>query len=81
MDQTIDAAHLHKLDTWNSGGGMDLDILELDGGLTFVIGEDTVAVYHSTDDFWAEVEDQDESRRTVTLLRETGQPFEVSHTP
>ena len=40
-----------------------------------------MAVYRSIDDFWAEVEDDDDSHRTITLLRETGQPFELTRTP
>ena len=78
MNNSVAAAHLERLDTWNSGGGVELDIIELEGGLTLVVGDDTVAVYHSVDDFWAEVESEDNSRRTITLLRDTGQPFELA---
>lgn len=78
MEDTTSLAHLRNLDTWNSGGGMDLDIIELDGGTTLVVGDETVAVYQAVDDFWAEAEDGDESHRTVTLLRETGRPFELA---
>ena len=69
MNHTTEAAHLRNVDTWNSGGGVELDIVELDGGTTLVVADDTVAVYHSAGDFWAEVEDGDESHRVTTLFR------------
>ena len=77
MDDPAGAAHINFIDTWNSGGGIELDIVELDEGPTLVIASDTIAVYRSTDDFWAEIEEEDYSggRRTIMLLRETGQPF------
>ena len=78
MGNEIDAAHLRKIDTWDSGGGVELDIVELEGGTTLVVGDETVAVYCSLDDFWAEAEDGDEGHRTVTLLRETGRPFALA---
>lgn len=78
MDSGSRAAHLRNVETWDSGGGVELDILELEGGATLVVSDDTVAVYRSVGDFWAEVEDGDESHRTVTVLRETGQPFELT---
>ena len=68
----------HKLHSWDSGGQLELDILEIEGGPTLVISDETVAVYRSVDDFWAETEDGDEGHRTVTLLRETGQPLELA---
>ena len=75
MADTVDAAHVRSIDTWNSGGGVELDIVELDGGTTLVVADETVAVYASVDEFWAETEDGDENHRTTTLLRETGQPL------
>ena len=80
MDDTINAAHIESIDRWNSGGGIELDIVELRDGPTLVIACDTIAVYATADDFQAELEDEayDDSRRTVTLLRETGQPFELA---
>ena len=75
MGNTIEAAHIRSIDTWNSGGGVELDIVELDGGTTLVVADETVAVYTSVDEFWAETEDSDESHRTSTLLRDTGRPF------
>ena len=70
-------SHIEQIDNWNSGGGIDLDVIELKDGPTLVVACDTIAVYPSADDFWAEVEDDDYSgsRRTITLLRESGQPF------
>lgn len=72
------AAHLRSVDTWDSGGGIELDILELDDGAALVVGDETVVVYRSLDDFWAEVEDGDEKQRAVTLLRTTGRPLELT---
>lgn len=69
---------LHKVHTWDSGGGIELGIVELEGGPTLVVGDETVAVYRAVDDFWAETEDGEEGHRTVTLLRETGQPVELA---
>ena len=78
MENTIHAAHLRKVDTWDSGGGVELDILELDDGTVLVVADDTVTFYRSLDEFWAEAEDGDEDHRTVTILRETGRPFELA---
>ena len=73
MGNAIHAAHLRNVDTWDSGGGVELDILEL-----LVVGDETVTFYRSVDEFWAEAEDGDEDHRTVTILRETGRPFELA---
>ena len=78
METRTEAAHLRNVDTWDSGGGVELDILELEDGTALVIGDETVTFYRSVDDFWAEAEDGDEGRRTVTILRETGRPFELA---
>ena len=78
MGNTIHAAHLRKVDTWDSGGGVEFDILELDDGTVLVVADDTVTFYRSLDEFWAEAEDGDEDHRTVTILRETGRPFELA---
>ena len=78
MGNTIHAAHLRNVDTWDSGGGVELDILELDDGTVVVVGDETVTFYRSLDEFWAEAEDGDEDHRTVTILRETGRPFELA---
>lgn len=78
METRTEAAHLRNVDTWDSGGGIELDILELEDGTALVIGDETVTFYRSVDDFWAEAEDGDEGRRTVTILRETGRPFELA---
>ena len=75
MGNTSDVAHSRNIGTWHSGGGVELDVIEFDGGTTFVVANETVAVYTSADEFWAETEDGDESHRTTTLLRATGQPF------
>ena len=78
MENTTNAAHLRNVDTWDSGGGVELDILELDDGAVLVVGDETVTFYRSLDEFWAEAEDGDEDHRTVTILRETGRPFELA---
>lgn len=76
MDSTDRPAHLRNVDTWNSGGGVEVDILELDDGTTLVVGDETVSFYRSRDDFWAETEDGDDGHRTVTVLRQTGLPLD-----
>ena len=78
MENTITAAHVRTVDTWDSGGGVELDILELDDGAVLVVADDTVAFYRSPDEFWAETEDGDEDHRMVTILRETGMPFHLT---
>lgn len=80
MENTINAAHLRNVDTWDSGGGVELDILELKDGTVLVVADDTVAYYRSLDEFWAEVDDGGDGGRTVTILRETGRPFELAAT-
>lgn len=72
MTDTTDTAHIRRVSTWHSGGGISVDIVELEGGPTFVVADDTIAMYASADDFWAEVEDGGEQHRTLTLLREAG---------
>ncbi len=78
MENPINATHLRNVDTWDSGGGVELDILELDDGTVLIVADDTVAFYRSLDEFWAEVDDGGDGRRTVTILRETGRPFELA---
>ena len=78
MSDGSGAAHIRSVSTWDSGGGVELDVIELEGGTVLVIGDETVAVYRSLADFHAETEDGDQGRRAVTLLRETGQPFELA---
>ena len=77
MESTINAAHLRNVDTWDSGGGVELDILELDDGKVLVVADDTVTFYRSLDEFWAEADEGGDDHRTVTILRETGAPFEL----
>ena len=78
MAKTINAAHLRNVDTWDSGGGVELDILELDDGTVLIVADDTVAFYRSLDEFWAEADEGGDDHRTVTILRETGRPFELA---
>ena len=78
MENTINAAHLRNVDTWDSGGGVELDILELDDGTVLIVADDTVAFYRSLDEFWAEADEGSDAHRTVTILRETGRPFELA---
>ncbi|MEZ4553123.1 MAG: hypothetical protein R3B59_04375 [Dehalococcoidia bacterium] len=52
-----------------------LDIVELRDGLTIAIGEETISVYRSLNELWAEVEDGDPSHRATTILRSTGGPY------
>ena len=40
----------------------------------------TRALEGSLDEFWAEVDDGGDGGRTVTILRETGRPFELATT-
>ena len=72
-----DLSHVREMQTWNSGGDVMLDIIELADGLTLVIGEDTVNVYRTAGDFWGEIEEGRNDRASVVLLRETGEPFRV----
>ncbi len=80
MDHTINAAHVESIDRWDSGGGIELDIVELKGGPTLVIACDTIAVYRTADDHQVELEDETYSgrHRAITLLRETGKPLEFA---
>ena len=78
MENTINAAHVRNVDTWDSGGGVELDILELDDGTVLIVADDTVAFYRSLDEFWAEADEGGDAHRTVTILRETGRPFELA---
>ena len=74
-----EAAHFTFLDSWDSGGGVMLDVIELDeDGRVVVIGEGTIAIYRTVADFWAQIESDDarDDRSTVTVLRETGLPVD-----
>ena len=77
MKDAIDSArHIRSLWTWDSGGGVELDVVELEGGMALVVGDETVTVYRSADDFRAEADDGDDSRRMATFPRATGLPLE-----
>ncbi len=78
MENMTAAAHVRNVDTWDSGGGVELDILELDDGTVLVVADDTLAFYRSMDEFWAEADEGGDDHRTVTILRETGRPFELA---
>lgn len=72
-----DLSHVRDMQTWNSGGDVMLDVIELSGGLTVVVGEETVSVYRTAQDFWSEAEEGGGTRATVILLRETGLPLNL----
>jgi len=72
-----DLSHIREMQTWNSGGDVMLDIIELTNGLTIVVGEETVSVYKSPEDFWSETEEGGQGQATVVLLRESGEPFSI----
>ena len=77
MNDAINRArHVRSVWTWDSGGGVELDVVELEGGMALVVGDETVTVYHSADDFRAEADDGDDSRRMATFPRATGLPLE-----
>ena len=46
-------SYVREMQTWNSGGDVMLDIIELEGGLTIVVGEETVTLYRTASDFWS----------------------------
>lgn len=71
---TTELSYVKEMQTWNSGGDVMLDVIELESGLTLVVGEETVSVYPTVDDFWAECDDG-EHRAVTTLLRESGEVF------
>lgn len=73
-----DARHVRSVWTWDSGGGVELDVVELEGGMALVVGDETVTVYRSADDFRAEACDGDDSRRMATIPRATGLPLELA---
>ena len=77
-DVIASARHVRALWMWDSGGGVELDVVELEDGVTLVVGDETVAVYRSADDFRAEAGDGGEGRRRATLLRATGLPLELA---
>ncbi len=73
-------SHIHSIETWDSGGGIELEIVELDGGPTLVVSDEVVTVYRSSDDFWEEANEGGDGYRTLTISRETGRPFELTGT-
>lgn len=78
----INAEFSHVLSghSWNSGGGVMLDLIELEGGLLLVVGEETISAYATADSFWAETEGG-AGRSITTLLRGTGEVFAPSKPP
>ncbi len=73
-----ETGHIRSTETWDSGGGIDLEIIELDGGPTLVVSDEVVTVYRSADDFWEDADEGADKRRMLTIDRETGRPFELS---
>ena len=74
-------SHIHSIETWDSGGGIELEIVELDGGPTLVVSDEVVTVYRSSDDFWEEASEGGDSRQTLAILRETGKVLEFAGQP
>ncbi|PZC44329.1 MAG: hypothetical protein DK306_001869 [Chloroflexi bacterium] len=44
-----DLTHVVAAQSWNSGGGIELDIIEFDGGLTLVVSDELISVYPSAE--------------------------------
>lgn len=42
--------HITSISTWDSGGGINLDLIELDDGQILAISEDAVVLYNDIDD-------------------------------
>ena len=78
VEHMSDASHIHSIETWDSGGGIELEIIELDGGPTFVVSDEVVTVYRSADDFWEEANEGGDGRLTLAILRETGKVMELT---
>ena len=72
-------AFVKSVGRWDSGGGIELDIIELDDGQALVVTDETVSMYLSVDDFWEEANEAgNDERQTLTILRETGKLLEFA---
>ena len=71
-----DYSHIETITTWKSGGGIDIDVVDIADGPTLAISEGIVAFYDSPASFWAEVEDGDEGHRLSIIDRATGHEIE-----
>ena len=73
-----DSSHIHSIETWDSGGGIELEVVELVDGLTFVITDEVVTVYPSADDFWEDANKGSDSHHALVINRETGRSLEFA---
>ena len=45
-----DLAHVREVTTWNSGGGIEIDIIQLANGKMLGISDESVVLYESMED-------------------------------
>ena len=70
----IETVHIKSVTTWDSGGGIELDVIELDGGPALVVSDDSIVVYPTASAFWDEADGgTTTSASTATILRPTGE--------
>ena len=72
-EHTDPKSHIRSVDIWDSGGGVELEVIELKDGITLVVTDEVVTVYPSAKDFW-----EDETEPTLAIDRETGRLLEFA---
>jgi len=56
---------IKNVTTWDSGGGMELDVIELEDGQILAISEDVIVLYDDIDD----LESGDSSKKRPSIRR------------
>ena len=67
MEVDINAEYISRVETWNSGGNVMLDIVHLKDGQILVISDEVVCRYSSVNEFMADQGNHDYANNTIEL--------------
>ena len=59
---------VERIETWNSGGNVMLDIIWLKSGKVLIISDEVVCKYDTIDDFMNDNGDYDYDKNSINLL-------------
>lgn len=71
-DRAAGLTSVREVYSWDSGGGLELDVIELDDGTVIAISDETIALYASIDDLAGD------GTSLVSVLRPSGDIVDVS---
>jgi hypothetical protein len=63
-----DSGFVDRIETWNSGGNVMLDIIHLKSGKVLVISDEVVCKYNRIADFFDDEGDHDYKNNTIELI-------------